>query len=120
MSNSNDDPMENVDESEQHERFMREAIKMVKPYNSGILTPILISFKAELALAHDETPVGCVFVHKGEIIGRGMNDTNKSLNVRLFTSSIAKIIFISILSQYYLNIISIPHHSHNPPPYASL
>lgn len=46
---------------------MREAIKM-----------------AELALASDETPVGCVFVKDGEIIGRGMNDTNKSLN-SLFT-----------------------------------
>lgn len=34
---------------------------------------------AELALATDEVPVGCVFVHKGEIIGRGMNDTNRSL-----------------------------------------
>ena len=37
---------------------------------------------AELALASDETPVGCVFVHKGEIIGRGINGTNASLNVR--------------------------------------
>ncbi|KAF2843624.1 cytidine deaminase-like protein [Patellaria atrata CBS 101060] len=35
---------------------------------------------AELALANDETPVGCVFVHNGKVIGRGMNDTNKSLN----------------------------------------
>ncbi|KAF2398344.1 cytidine deaminase-like protein [Trichodelitschia bisporula] len=46
-----------------HEGFMREAIKM-----------------AELALATDETPVGCVFVHDGTVIGRGMNDTNRSLN----------------------------------------
>lgn len=37
--------------------------------------------KAEQALQNDETPVGCVFVHNGEVIGRGMNDTNKSLNV---------------------------------------
>ena len=37
--------------------------------------------QAELALADDETPVGCVFVHKGEIIGRGMNETNRSRNV---------------------------------------
>ena len=37
--------------------------------------------QAEQALASDEVPVGCVFVHKDEIIGRGMNDTNKSLNV---------------------------------------
>ncbi|KAJ4316307.1 tRNA(adenine34) deaminase [Neodidymelliopsis sp. IMI 364377] len=46
-----------------HERFMREAIAM-----------------AELALTSDETPVGCVFVKDGEIIGRGMNETNRTLN----------------------------------------
>ena len=38
--------------------------------------------QAELALKSDETPVGCVFVHKDQIIARGMNDTNRSLNVR--------------------------------------
>ncbi|TGZ84129.1 cytidine deaminase-like protein, partial [Ascodesmis nigricans] len=27
----------------------------------------------------NEVPVGCVFVHNDEIIGRGMNDTNRSL-----------------------------------------
>jgi tRNA-specific adenosine deaminase 2 len=47
-----------------HEAFMRNAIDM-----------------AEFALASDETPVGCVFVHNGEIIGRGINGTNASLNV---------------------------------------
>ncbi|KAB8339012.1 hypothetical protein FH972_021951 [Carpinus fangiana] len=48
-----------------HEAFMREAINM-----------------AETALRTDETPVGCVFVHSatGTIIGRGMNDTNRSMN----------------------------------------
>jgi tRNA-specific adenosine deaminase 2 len=55
---------------EYHEGFMRKAIEM-----------------AELALSSDETPVGCVFVHGGEIIGRGINGTNASLNVRsLFLS----------------------------------
>lgn len=49
---------------EYHEGFMREAIGM-----------------AEFALASDETPVGCVFVHGGKIIGRGINGTNASLNV---------------------------------------
>ena len=48
-----------------HEGFMRKAIEM-----------------AELALATDETPVGCVFVHEGEVIGRGINGTNASLNVQ--------------------------------------
>ncbi|KAI5801589.1 cytidine deaminase-like protein, partial [Peziza echinospora] len=31
------------------------------------------------ALKTDEVPVGCVFVHNGKIIGKGMNDTNRSL-----------------------------------------
>ncbi|EMC92720.1 hypothetical protein BAUCODRAFT_114576 [Baudoinia panamericana UAMH 10762] len=48
---------------EYHEGFMRKAIEM-----------------AELALSSDETPVGCVFVHDGEVIGRGINGTNASLN----------------------------------------
>ena len=51
-----------------HEGFMRKAIEM-----------------AEFALASDETPVGCVFVYDGEIIGRGINGTNASLNVRSFS-----------------------------------
>lgn len=53
-----------VPNREYHEGFMRKAIEM-----------------AELALASDETPVGCVFVRNGEIIGRGINGTNASLNV---------------------------------------
>lgn len=36
--------------------------------------------KAELALTSDETPVACVLVHNNQIIARGMNDTNRSLN----------------------------------------
>nr|OQO24841.1 hypothetical protein B0A51_10328 [Rachicladosporium sp. CCFEE 5018] len=47
---------------EYHEGFMRKAIAM-----------------AEMALASDETPVGCVFVREGEVIGRGINGTNASL-----------------------------------------
>jgi tRNA-specific adenosine deaminase 2 len=35
---------------------------------------------AETALAEGETPVGCVLVHTGKVVGRGMNDTNRSLN----------------------------------------
>ena len=27
--------------------------------------------------------MGCVFVHDGKVIGQGLNDTNRSLNVRL-------------------------------------
>ncbi|KAL2372297.1 hypothetical protein RJZ57_003239 [Blastomyces gilchristii] len=36
--------------------------------------------KGEEALASGETPVGCVLVHNDEVIGSGMNDTNKSMN----------------------------------------
>lgn len=43
--------------------------------------------QAEQALASDEVPVGCVFVHKDQIIGRGMNDTNRSLNVCSITNN---------------------------------
>ncbi|KAF2236833.1 cytidine deaminase-like protein [Viridothelium virens] len=52
-----------IEDRAYHEGFMREAIKM-----------------AEQALNSDETPVGCAFVHDGTVIGRGMNETNKSLN----------------------------------------
>lgn len=39
---------------------------------------------AQFALDSDETPVGCVFVRDGEVIGRGINGTNASLNVSFF------------------------------------
>lgn len=55
---------------QKHLEFMRAALDM-----------------AEQALASDEVPVGCVFVHGGQIIGRGMNDTNRSLNVCTISSS---------------------------------
>ena len=46
-----------------YQQYMREALAM-----------------AEKALAEGETPVGCVLVHEDKVIGRGMNDTNRSLN----------------------------------------
>ena len=55
-----------IPDREYHEGFMRKAIEM-----------------AQLALRSDETPVGCVFVKDGEVIGRGINGTNASLNVSL-------------------------------------
>ncbi|OSS50752.1 hypothetical protein B5807_04535 [Epicoccum nigrum] len=71
-----------------HERFMREAISM-----------------AELALTSDETPVGCVFVKDGEIIGRGMNETNRTLNGTRHAEFVA---IAGILSK---NPISILHET---------
>ncbi|KAJ3313884.1 tRNA(adenine34) deaminase [Boothiomyces sp. JEL0838] len=35
--------------------------------------------QAEEALEAGEVPVGCVFVHDGEIVGRGRNATNETL-----------------------------------------
>ncbi|CCU76704.1 tRNA-specific adenosine deaminase 2 [Blumeria hordei DH14] len=35
---------------------------------------------AQLALENSETPVGCVLVYQEQVIGRGMNDTNRSFN----------------------------------------
>ena len=55
-----------IPDREYHEGFMRKAIEM-----------------AQLALDSDETPVGCVFVKDGEVIGRGINGTNASLNVSM-------------------------------------
>ena len=46
-----------------HLHFMKEALYM-----------------AEKALALGETPVGCVIVHGGKVVGSGMNETNESLN----------------------------------------
>jgi len=46
-----------------HKSYMRQALDM-----------------GERALTQfNEVPVGCVFVHNNEVIGRGMNDTNRSL-----------------------------------------
>ncbi|RMY20641.1 hypothetical protein D0866_12483 [Hortaea werneckii] len=64
---------------EYHEGFMRKAIEM-----------------AELALSSDETPVGCVFVHNGKIIGRGINGTNASLNVCVPSVSCPESMMVSL------------------------
>lgn len=48
---------------ELHQGFMRQAINV-----------------AEEALAGGETPVACVLVHECQVVARGMNDTNRSLN----------------------------------------
>ncbi|KAL1864166.1 hypothetical protein VTK73DRAFT_6126 [Phialemonium thermophilum] len=52
-----------VGEKAIHAAFMREALNM-----------------ARLALQTNETPVGCVFVHRGKIIAKGMNATNITRN----------------------------------------
>jgi tRNA-specific adenosine deaminase 2 len=68
------------DEKETHLKFMREALNMVPFNHSKALSRTDIYIQAELALRSDETPVGCIFVHNGNIIGRGMNATNRTYN----------------------------------------
>ncbi|GLI80065.1 tRNA(adenine34) deaminase [Penicillium ochrochloron] len=63
-----DDPMETqipsvFAENPKHAHWMKEALKM-----------------GETALKHGETPVGCVLVYNDQVVGRGMNDTNRSMN----------------------------------------
>ncbi|KAF2225537.1 cytidine deaminase-like protein, partial [Elsinoe ampelina] len=57
---------------------------------------------AELALRSDETPVGCVFVHGGKIIARGMNGTNATLNGTRHAEFVA---LSQIIAQYPLSIL---------------
>ena len=68
-----------------HLRFMTEALHM-----------------AEKALAAGEVPVGCVIVFRGEIVGSGMNDTNKSLNGTRHAEFLA---ITELLSSYPPNIL---------------
>jgi tRNA-specific adenosine deaminase 2 len=62
-ANLSDLPVEVRENLPTHLRFMREALHM-----------------AEKVLALGETPVGCVIVYEGEVVGSGMNNTNESLN----------------------------------------
>ncbi|CEJ55237.1 Putative Cytidine and deoxycytidylate deaminase zinc-binding domain protein [Penicillium brasilianum] len=52
-----------VSENSKHASWMKQALMM-----------------GEQALEHGETPVGCVLVYDNKIVGRGMNDTNRSMN----------------------------------------
>jgi len=60
---------------------------LIRPIKADVLK------QAELALRSDETPVGCVFVHNGKVIARGMNGTNATLNVSIFHFSLVWSIF---------------------------
>ncbi|EKV15884.1 hypothetical protein PDIG_22390 [Penicillium digitatum PHI26] len=58
-----------VAEDSRHGHFMKQALLM-----------------GEKALESGETPVGCVLVHDDQIVGSGMNDTNRSMNVDMLQS----------------------------------
>ncbi|CAK41804.1 uncharacterized protein BO96DRAFT_385578 [Aspergillus niger CBS 101883] len=61
---SGDMPSESLESNSEHAYFMKQALLM-----------------GEKALETGETPVGCVLVYDKKIVGFGMNDTNKSMNV---------------------------------------
>jgi tRNA(Arg) A34 adenosine deaminase TadA len=76
---------------------------------SGYVPKALVSFhlwslklthlQAQKALETNETPVGCVFVHNGEIIGRGMNATNRTANGTRHAELVAIAQILSILAE---------------------
>ncbi|PSK42264.1 hypothetical protein B9Z65_4178 [Elsinoe australis] len=74
-----------IENREVHEGWMRGAIEM-----------------AELALRSDETPVGCVFVRGGEVIARGMNGTNATLNGTRHAEFVA---LSQIIAKYPLSVL---------------
>ncbi|KAJ5935677.1 hypothetical protein N7466_005224 [Penicillium verhagenii] len=57
------DTMPVLADDSRHAYFMKQALSM-----------------GEKALLAGETPVGCVVVHNDQIVGYGMNDTNRSMN----------------------------------------
>lgn len=58
---------------------------------------------AEQALKEGETPVACVLVHEGEVVARGMNDTNRSLNGTRHAEFLAIAQFLKKFPQEKLN-----------------
>lgn len=65
-----------------HDYFMKQALLMVPSLCVLYLLQMrLIIIQGEKALQTGETPVGCVLVYNGKIVGSGMNDTNRSMNV---------------------------------------
>ena len=61
---------------------MKQALLMVrKLLETGESKHTHSNIQGEKALQSGETPVGCVLVHNDQIVGFGMNDTNRSMNV---------------------------------------
>lgn len=72
-----------------HAYFMKQALLMVSSLPcDDMRNPDQLS-QGEKALQAGETPVGCVLVHDGQIVGSGMNDTNRSMNVCPTSSCLA-------------------------------
>jgi hypothetical protein len=68
---------------QEQEYFMKQALLMVLKLLFSVWASLAdLCSQGERALAGGETPVGCVLVLQGKVIGSGMNDTNRSMNVR--------------------------------------
>lgn len=71
-----------VAERAMHMKFIEEALDMVsrtaQASAARVTNPTAV--QARLALRTNETPVGCVLVHDGKVIARGMNATNVTRN----------------------------------------
>lgn len=80
-----DGPTELAEDS-RHAYFMKQALLMVSSLSCDGTHNAEQQPQGEKALESGETPVGCVLVHDGQIVGSGMNDTNRSMNVRLTSS----------------------------------
>lgn len=68
-------------EDSTHAYFMKQALLMVSSFLCNDIRSVDQLSQGEKALQSGETPVGCVLVHDGQIVGSGMNDTNRSMNV---------------------------------------
>lgn len=75
-----------VTEDSRHAYFMKQALLMVSSLLCDGIHNSDQQSQGEKALESGETPVGCVLVHDGQIVGSGMNDTNRSMNVCLTCS----------------------------------
>lgn len=72
-----------VPEDLRHSYFMKQALLMVSSLPRVNTLSAEQILQGEKALQSGETPVGCVLVHNDRIVGSGMNDTNRSMNVSL-------------------------------------
>ncbi|KJZ74319.1 hypothetical protein HIM_06325 [Hirsutella minnesotensis 3608] len=88
-----------VKEREQNLLFIGEAIEM-----------------ARLALRTNETPVGCVLVHKGRIIAKGMNATNVTRNGTRHAELMAISALLSVTSPTGPRTTSLRPKQTNPQP----
>lgn len=78
-----------VAEDSRHSYFMKQALLMVSSFPRVNALSAEQILQGEKALQSGETPVGCVLVHNDRIVGSGMNDTNRSMNVGLLRSCTA-------------------------------